>query len=135
MKKLIPVLIVLTCAIGSACYFICEEITTGSKQIVEESGIVYEELNTKFDSVNREIIAGALNTEKDARNIQFILSSLNTANIGKIQKVKLLEKDEDKILSLISESGNEYLVYLAGTNTVEAIKDVTNDVWLAKSER
>lgn len=87
------------------------------------------------DANNRTIIAKAVGIEENDRKMRFILSTLNAINAGQIQSAEAAEEDGEKVINLVVEDGTNYCIYLSGSGSVEAVKNLDTGEWPVKSER
>lgn len=90
-----------------------------------------EEMET--DTINRSMIAEALGVEENSRNIRFILNCLNTVEAGQIQSAETDEINGEKVINVIAEDGTEYQIYLSGSGSVEAVKNLSTGEWPVQS--
>lgn len=79
------------------------------------------------------MIAEALEIEDDDRSLRFILSSLNTINAGQIQRAKVVESEEGRLILLVAEGGTNYKVYLTGNGSVDAVENMDTGEWPIQS--
>ena len=89
----------------------------------------------KIDANNRTIIAEAVGIEENDRTMRFILSTLDTISAGQIQSAETAEEDGEKVINLVAEDGTNYCIYLSGSGSVEAVKNLDTGEWPVKSER
>lgn len=94
-----------------------------------------DEEKMKVDANNRAIIAKAVGIEENDRKMRFILSALNTISAGQIQSAEAAEEDGEKVIKLVAEDGINYCIYLSGSGSVEAVKNLDTGEWPVKSER
>ncbi|MDE6750593.1 MAG: hypothetical protein K2K21_16260 [Lachnospiraceae bacterium] len=100
-----------------------------ANEVSDESG------SDEVDANNRTIIAEAVGIEENDRNMRFILSTLNTISAGQIQSAEVVEEDGEKVINLVAEDGTNYCIYLSGSGSVEAVKNLDTGEWSVKSER
>ena len=89
----------------------------------------------KVDANNRTIIAEAVGIEENDRTMRFILSTLDTISAGQIQSAETAEEDGEKVINLVAEDGTNYCIYLSGSGSVEAVKNLDTGEWPVKSEK
>lgn len=105
-------------------------ITADSSDIADR-----DEEEDIVDAANRTMIAGALGIEESSRNIRFIINSLHTIGAGQILSAEAAEADGEKVINLVAEDGTNYRVYLSGSGSVEAIKNMDTGEWPVQSQR
>lgn len=146
MKKWIIVLLCVLACFLSACENgnVSEEAETAEKEqltvnVTDEAdfddGAEKEEAETIVDTINRAIIAKALDIEENARNIRFILSSLNAIESGQIQGAQVSEEAGQKVLDIVAQDGTNYRIYLTGSGSVDAVKNLDTNEWTIQSNR
>lgn len=94
-----------------------------------------QEEETEVDAINRTIIAEALQIDESSRSIRFILSCLNTIGAGQIQSAESIEVEGEKAIDLIAEDSTNYRIYISGSGSVEAVKNLDTCEWPIRSER
>lgn len=94
-----------------------------------------DEEKMQVDANNRTIIAEAVGIEENDRKMHFILSTLNTISAGQIQSAEAAEEDGEKVINIVVEDGTNYCIYLSGSGSVEAVKNLDTGEWPVKSER
>ncbi len=90
---------------------------------------------SEVDAYNRSVIAEALNVEENFRELRFILNSLTVIDAGQIQSAKASRIDGDKVLDIVAEDGTEFRIYLSGSGSVDAVKNLTTGEWPITSYR
>lgn len=100
-----------------------------------EEYIDENEETEEMDTVNRAMIAEALGIEKDSRNIRFILGNLNKIGAGYLQSAQVEQESGQKVLNIIAEDGTAYSIYLSGSGSVEAIKNLVTGEWPIQSTK
>lgn len=111
---------------------------SGSGENVNDNTEVNADEDTekmKVDANNRTIIAEAVGIEENDRTMRFILSTLDTISAGQIQSAETAEEDGEKVINLVAEDGTNYCIYLSGSESVEAVKNLDTGEWPVKSER
>ena len=91
--------------------------------------------SNKVNEMNRSIIAEALGMEENNRKLRFILSSLNTIQTGQLQSAKMLEIDGESVLYIVAEDSTDYQIYLSGSGSVEAVKNLITEEWVIRTKR
>lgn len=89
----------------------------------------------KVDANNRTIIAEAVGIEENDRTMRFILSTLDTISAGQIQSAETAEEDGEKVINLVAEDGTNFCIYLSGSGSIEAVKNLDTGEWPVKSEK
>lgn len=89
----------------------------------------------KVDANNRTIIAEAVGIEENDRTMRFILSTLDTISAGQIQSAEAAEEDGEQVINLVAEDGTNYCIYLSGSGSIEAVKNLDTGEWPVKSEK
>ena len=94
-----------------------------------------DEEKMQVDANNRIIIAEAVGIEENDRKMGFILSTLDTIGAGQIQSAEAAEEDGEKVINIVAGDGTNYCIYLSGSGSVEAVKNLDTGEWVVKSER
>ena len=94
-----------------------------------------DEEKMQVDANNRTIIAEAVGIEENDRSMRFILSALDTINAGQIQSAEAAEEDGEKVINIVAGDGTNYCIYLSGSGSVEAVKNLDTGEWPVKSEK
>lgn len=94
-----------------------------------------DEEKMQVDANNRIIIAEAVGIEENDRKMGFILIALDTIGAGQIQSAEAAEEDGEKVINIVAEDGTNYCIYLSGSGSVEAVKNLDTGEWVVKSER
>ena len=84
---------------------------------------------------NRAIIAEALGIDEGSRNIRFILKTLDTIGAGQIKSAEAGMDGGDSYLDITAEDDTVYRIYLTGSGSVDAVKNMDTGEWPIKSER
>lgn len=87
------------------------------------------------DAVNRTMIAEALGIDESSRNIRFIVNGLHTIEAGQLLSAEATEINGENVLNIVSEDGTNYCIYLTGSGSVDAIKNVDTGEWPVISQR
>lgn len=104
-----------------------EEQTPADNDTIEETGEMSEN--------NRAIIAEALGIDEGSRNIRFILRTLDTIGAGEIKSAEAGTDGGDSYLDITAEDDTVYRIYLTGSGSVDAVKNMDTGEWPIKSER
>ena len=94
-----------------------------------------DEEKMQVDANNRTIIAEAVGIEENDRSMRFILNALDTINAGQIQSAEAAEEDGEKVINIVAGDGTNYCIYLSGSGSVEAVKNLDTGEWPVKSEK
>ena len=104
-----------------------EEQIPADNDAMEETGEMSEN--------NRAIIAEALGIDEGSRNIRFILKTLDTIGAGQIKSAEAGMDGGDSYLDITAEDDTVYRIYLTGSGSVDAVKNMDTGEWPIKSER
>ncbi len=129
------IICVFLCACGTKATTTIEPEQANKNEADLEISTYVESEESEVEASNRTIIAEALGVEENQRNIKFILGHLNTIGVVQVTKAELAEENGEAVLDLESDNQKKYRVYLSGSGSVEAIKDLDTGEWLIKSEK
>lgn len=125
------------------CFAACgKENTATNSEPVSSNPPAVSESET---AANRAIIAAALGIDEEERSIGYILESLGVIGAGEIRSAEIsvvdLQNADDSIvdgenaLHVVAEDGTNYLLYLSGSGSVEAVENMDTGEWPIQSER
>lgn len=129
MKKCIIIyMLLLLCLICA-----CGKDTVAQDDIGQSEQAVTVEDSDKEDSEveknNRKIIARALHVTRFNSGLPYILNSLAVIEAGRIQSAKTTQVDGERVLDIVAEDGTEFRIYLSGSGSVDAVKNLTTGEW------
>lgn len=91
--------------------------------------------DSEVEKSNRKIIARALHVTRFNSGLPYILNSLAVIEAGQIQSAKTTQVDGEKVLDIVAEDGTEFRIYLSGSGSVDAVKNLTTGEWPIASYR
>lgn len=143
MKKITIILVLIMCLVLSACgsHDAVEDNSSGDDAAaigIEEKADAdndNDEETEEMSDNNRTIIAEALGVDENSRSLRFHLYALNEVNAGEIKSAVAGSDGNDKYIEVVAEDDTVYRIYLSGSGSVDAVKNMDTGEWPISSER
>lgn len=145
-NKTVIIFILILCLMLPACSADSgsEDIVTGADTAVsgiekqteqtsaEEEAI---EENAEMSGNNKAIIAEALGVSEDSRNLRFIINTLDTIGAGQIKNAEAGTDGTGIYIDISAEDDIMYRMYLSGSGSVDAVKNMDTGEWPVRSRK